>query len=134
MGTTSRTFPPARLQPHHAAIACVVALGCTTPDNLNTWDAPSGEAGNLLFTPGDTAPPLVRSSGQVAGSPSTLTSDWQVDRRFTGTISAEGSQSRERLRATRQRNGYTETFTSTSGPQGSTFRRRFRANSRGTPR
>ncbi len=114
-------------------MACVVALGCTNPENTSPWDAPSAEAGNLLFTRGQTAPPPVRSSTrEVAASPSTLTSDWQIDRRFTGTISSEGSQSRERLRATRQRDGYTETFTSTSGPQGSTFRRRFRVHSRGS--
>ena len=113
-------------------MACVLALGCTNPENTSPWDAPSAEAGNLLFTPGHTAPPPVRSSTrEVAGASSTLSSDWQIDRSFTGTISAEGSQSRQRLRATRQRDGYTETFTSTSGPQGSTFRRRFRVNSRG---
>ncbi len=90
-------------------------------------DLPDG-ASSMLFIDGAGVQPVRRENGSAEAA--SLAGEWQVDRRFTGTVSSQGSQGRMRVRATRDVGGYTETFNGTTGPQGSTYRRSFRESSR----
>ena len=104
--------------------ATLFSVGCTRSTERNAWYAPPAGGSSLLFTDGAKPQSIPRVVGSTQAD--ALSDEWQVERTYTGTVSSDGAQGRQRVRATREVGGYIETFTGTTGPTGSTYRRTFR--------
>jgi len=111
------------------AICCAGSFaGCTASEDAHRWSPPRADAASLIFNEG-MAPEEISQLGRPA-QPAGRGGDWEVEQSFSSTVTGDGIQSRRRLRAVREVDGYRETVTSTTTPQGSTVRRSYRQTRR----